>query len=72
LCEIKPVAGKHRVSIPTSIPNFITLGRILLVPIIIWAIASDQMELAFAVFVGLSLGALWLLVALVKFMWEHS
>src|SRR5499427_10102963 len=36
---------------PTSIPNLITLGRILLVPIIIWAIASDQMELAFAVFV---------------------
>ncbi|MBV9457496.1 MAG: CDP-alcohol phosphatidyltransferase family protein, partial [Bradyrhizobium sp.] len=38
-------------SIPTSIPNIITLGRILLVPIIIWAIASDQMALAFAVFV---------------------
>ena len=36
---------------PTSIPNVITLGRILLVPIIIWAIASDQMALAFAVFV---------------------
>jgi cardiolipin synthase len=50
-CEIKPVAGKRRVSIPTSIPNFITLGRILLVPIIVWAIASDQMELAFAVFI---------------------
>src|ERR1700752_3255490 len=50
-CKIKPVAGKRRVSIPTSIPNFITLGRILLVPIIIWAIASDQMELAFAVFI---------------------
>src|ERR1700753_2818675 len=29
----------------------ITLGRILLVPIIIWAIASDQMALAFAIFV---------------------
>jgi cardiolipin synthase len=36
---------------PTSLPNVITLGRILLVPIIIWAIASDQMALAFAVFV---------------------
>lgn len=36
---------------PTSIPNFITVGRILLVPIIIWAIASNQMELAFAVFI---------------------
>ena len=34
-----------------SIPNIITLGRILLVPVIIWAIASNQMEIAFAVFV---------------------
>ena len=38
-------------SIPTSIPNIITLARILLVPIIVWAIASSQMEIAFAVFV---------------------
>ena len=38
-------------SIPNSIPNLITLGRILLVPIIIWAIASNQMEFAFAVFI---------------------
>ena len=50
-CKIKPVAGKRRVSMPTSIPNLITLGRILLVPIVIWAIASEQMELAFAVFI---------------------
>jgi cardiolipin synthase len=41
------VAGKRRV----SIPNIITLGRILLVPIIVWAIASGQMEVAFAAFV---------------------
>jgi len=34
-----------------SIPNIITLGRILLVPVIIWAIASSQMEIAFAIFV---------------------
>ncbi len=34
-----------------SIPNIITLGRILLVPIIVWAIASSQMEIAFAVFI---------------------
>jgi cardiolipin synthase len=39
------------VTIPTSIPNLITLGRILLVPIIVWAIASGQMEIAFAIFV---------------------
>ncbi len=36
---------------PLSIPNIITLGRILLVPVIVWAIASRQMEIAFAVFV---------------------
>jgi cardiolipin synthase len=34
-----------------SIPNIITLGRILLVPIIVWAIASSEMEIAFAIFV---------------------
>jgi cardiolipin synthase len=46
--EIRPVvAGKRRV----SIPNIITLGRILLVPFIVWAIASNQMEIAFAIFV---------------------
>ena len=33
-----------------SIPNIITLGRILLVPIIVSAIVSSQMEIAFAVF----------------------
>jgi cardiolipin synthase len=39
------------VTIPHSLPNLITLGRILLVPIVVWAIASNQMEIAFAVFV---------------------
>ncbi|MBI5262828.1 MAG: CDP-alcohol phosphatidyltransferase family protein [Bradyrhizobium sp.] len=34
-----------------SIPNIITLGRIMLVPIVVWAIVSSQMEVAFAVFV---------------------
>ena len=34
-----------------SIPNIITLGRILLVPFIVWAIASNQMEVAFAIFI---------------------
>jgi len=38
-------------SIPTSIPNIITLGRIILVPVIVWAIASSQMEIAFAIFI---------------------
>ena len=44
--EVRPGAGKRRV----SIPNIITLGRIMLVPIIVWAIVSSQMEVAFAVF----------------------
>jgi cardiolipin synthase (CMP-forming) len=34
-----------------SIPNIITLGRILLVPFIVWAIASNQLEIAFAIFI---------------------
>ena len=34
-----------------SIPNIITLGRILLVPFIVWAIASNQMEIAFIIFI---------------------
>jgi len=33
-----------------NIPNFITIGRILLVPVIVWAIASGQMLVAFLVF----------------------
>jgi len=34
-----------------SIPNIITLGRIILVPVIVWAIASAQMEVAFSIFI---------------------
>jgi cardiolipin synthase len=34
-----------------SIPNLITLGRILLVPVIVWAITSGEMGLAFLLFV---------------------
>ncbi|HEX5508764.1 MAG TPA: CDP-alcohol phosphatidyltransferase family protein [Pseudolabrys sp.] len=33
-----------------SIPNLITLGRILLVPVVVWAIASGAMWFAFALF----------------------
>ncbi len=33
-----------------NLPNIITLGRILLVPVIVWAIASNQMTIAFVVF----------------------
>jgi len=45
--SMRRIFGKRGV----SIPNVITLGRILLVPIVVWAIASNQMEIAFALFV---------------------
>ncbi len=48
---IELVAGTCCVTIPHSIPNLITLGRILLVPIVVWAIAAGEMEIAFLVFV---------------------
>ena len=34
-----------------SLPNFITLARILIVPVVVWAITSDQMLVAFILFV---------------------
>ena len=34
-----------------NIPNLLTLLRILLVPIVVWAIAQKQMEIALAAFV---------------------
>src|SRR5580704_16254632 len=39
-----------------DLPNLITIGRILLVPVVVWAIASRQMQIAFLVFLiaGLS------------------
>jgi cardiolipin synthase (CMP-forming) len=46
-CETRVGSREGRV----SIPNIITLGRILLVPFIVWAIASSQMEIAFAIFI---------------------
>ena len=35
-----------------SIPNLITLGRILLVPFVVWAIASGAMWIAFVLFLA--------------------
>ena len=42
----KSNAGASRL----SIPNLITLARILLVPVVVWAIASNQMLFAFLLF----------------------
>ena len=50
-----PCAGSGlQAGIALSIPNLITLGRILLVPIVVWAIASGQqyMWIAFVLFVA--------------------
>jgi cardiolipin synthase len=35
-----------------SIPNLITLGRILLVPVVVWAIAAGEMRIAFLLFLA--------------------
>jgi cardiolipin synthase len=35
-----------------SIPNLITLGRILLVPVVVWAITLGEMRIAFALFLA--------------------
>jgi cardiolipin synthase len=39
-----------------NLPNLITIGRILLVPVMVWAIAAQQMQFAFLLFLvaGLS------------------
>ena len=35
-----------------SIPNLITLGRILLVPVVVWAITAGEMQIAFVLFLA--------------------
>src|SRR5664279_1829599 len=40
----------RRAGIALNIPNLITLGRILLVPVVVWAIASGAMWIAFVLF----------------------
>ena len=56
--EIGALPGKHagsrrQAGIVLSIPNLITLGRILLVPIVVWAIATPgAMWIAFVLFLA--------------------
>ena len=38
--------------VPLNLPNLITLARILMVPVVVWAIASRQMQVAFLLFVA--------------------
>jgi cardiolipin synthase (CMP-forming) len=48
--------GGDGAGLKLSIPNLITLGRILLVPVLVWAIAAGEMRVAFVLFLvaGLS------------------
>jgi len=46
------VGARHKSGSPLSIPNLITLGRILLVPIVVWAISSGAMWIAFVLFLA--------------------
>ena len=46
-CERAGSRGKR-----LSIPNLITLGRIILVPIVVWAIMSGEMRVAFFLFLA--------------------
>ena len=43
----KPKAGRR-----VSIPNIVTLGRILLVPVVVWAITAGEMRIAFILFLA--------------------
>src|SRR5690242_11596877 len=43
---------RERAGFALSIPNLITLGRILLVPVVVWAIASGAMWIAFLLFLA--------------------
>ncbi|MCW5687310.1 MAG: CDP-alcohol phosphatidyltransferase family protein [Pseudolabrys sp.] len=45
-----PCRGLARAGTALSIPNLITLGRIFLVPVVVWAIASNTMWFAFVLF----------------------
>jgi cardiolipin synthase (CMP-forming) len=42
--------GQGRKGAVLNLPNLITLGRILLVPVVVWAIASNEMQAAFVLF----------------------
>jgi cardiolipin synthase (CMP-forming) len=49
LCPVEPPTCQPGQQL-LSIPNLITLGRILLVPVVVWAIISGEMRIAFILF----------------------
>jgi len=52
--EPVPTSPEHAQSrgAELSIPNLITLGRILLVPVVVWAITAGEMRIAFLLFLA--------------------
>ena len=50
--SLRGAGARPRAGTALSIPNLITLGRILLVPIVVWAIAQGLMWLAFVLFLA--------------------
>jgi cardiolipin synthase len=48
--KCQPTRG--RAGVELSIPNLITLARILLVPVVVWAIATGRMHTAFLLFLA--------------------
>jgi cardiolipin synthase len=44
--------GRAKPGRTLSIPNLITLGRILLVPVVVWAITAGEMRVAFVLFLA--------------------
>jgi cardiolipin synthase len=45
-------AARSRGGAQLSIPNLVTLGRILLVPVVVWAITAGEMRVAFTLFLA--------------------
>jgi cardiolipin synthase len=50
-CMLKPTSGGGGAR-RLNLPNLITIGRILLVPVIVWAITSGEMLFAFILFLA--------------------
>jgi cardiolipin synthase (CMP-forming) len=47
-----PASARRKPGCRLSIPNLITLGRILLVPVVVWAIMTGEMRIAFLLFLA--------------------
>jgi cardiolipin synthase (CMP-forming) len=50
LPPLKYSGERGRKGVVLNLPNLITIARILLVPVVVWAIASHEMQIAFVVF----------------------